>query len=107
MESGFRAERALGYGQFAAGGVDASTLLSTISVNGVVGIPAGTTLAIISPAAQAVRWRDDGTAPTAAVGMPLAIAAELRYTAANFATLRFIAQAAGAVLNVTFYGHAG
>ena len=35
--------------------------------------------AIITPETQAVRWRDDGTAPTAAIGYPLAVGAELRY----------------------------
>lgn len=104
MMQSFRAEKALGYGQFAAGGVDASTLLNTITVNGTAGIPAGTVLAVISPEAQAIRYRDDGTAPTAAVGQPLAAGATLFYTARNFQSLRLIAAVAGAVVNVTFYG---
>ncbi len=103
-QSTFRAARPLGYGQFAAGAINAATLLSTITVGGVAGIPAGTTLAIITPEAQAVRWRDDSTAPTAAVGYPLAVGSELRYDAAGFRQLQFIAQTAGAVLNVAFFG---
>ncbi len=99
-----RSEKSLGYGQFAAGAIDASTLLSTITVNGVVGIPAGTTLILIQAEAQAVRWRDDGTAPTAAVGYPLPVTAELQFTAQQIPQLRFIAQVAGAVLNCVFYG---
>lgn len=89
---GFRAK---GYQQFAAGGVDTSTALT---------VPAGTSLALIIPAAQAVRWRDDGTAPTAAIGQPLAVGAELRYDSVSISAFRVIAQVAGAVLNVTYYG---
>lgn len=104
MQAGWKAEKPLGYGQFAAGAIDTSTLLSTITVGGVAGIPAGTSLVLIVPEAQAVRWRDDGTAPTAAVGQPLAAGAELRYTANGLANLRFISAVAGAILNCTFYG---
>lgn len=107
MQMGFIAERPLGYGQFAAGGVDASTLLSTITVNGVVGIPEGTALVVIVCTAQAVRWRDDGTAPTAAVGQPLAAGVEMRYTARGLRNLRFISQVAGAILDCTFYAQGG
>lgn len=104
MQSPFQAEKPLGYGQFAAASIDASTLLSTITVGGVVGIPEGTSLVLIVPEAQAIRWRDDGTAPTTAVGQPLAVGAELRYTARGLKNLRVIGQAANAVLNCTFYG---
>jgi hypothetical protein len=107
MQSNFRAEKALGYGQLAAGSIDASTLLSTISLNGVAGIPDGTALIVIQCEAQAVRYRDDGTAPTAAVGQPLAVGQVLQYTARNAKQLRFIAQVAGAILNATFYGQDG
>jgi hypothetical protein len=101
MEQSFRGERCLGHGQFAAGAINAATLLSTITG----GIPAGTCLALIQCTAQAVRWRADGVAPTAAVGQPLAIGAELRLTA-EFARIQFIAQAAGAILDIAFFGQA-
>ena len=104
MQVPFIAEKPLGYGQFAAASIDASTLLSTITVNGVVGIPAGTSLIRIAPEGQAIRWRDDGTAPTTAIGHPLAVGAELIYTARGAASLRVIGQVANAILNVTFYG---
>lgn len=87
--------RAKGYQQFAAGAIDASTALT---------VPEGTSLALLIPAAQAIRWRDDGTAPTAAVGQPLAVGAELRYDSVSISSLRVIAQVAGAILNVTYYG---
>jgi hypothetical protein len=104
MQQGFRAEKALGYGQLLAAAVDAGVLLSTISLNGVIGIPDGTILIVVQPEAQAVRYRDDGTAPTAAIGQPLAVGQVLQYTAQNAKQLRFTSQVAGAVLNCTFYG---
>ena len=56
---------------------------------------------IITPQTQAVRWRDDGVAPTATVGYPLAIGAELRYDG-DLRRIQFIEQAASAVINVVF-----
>jgi hypothetical protein len=93
--AGYKAENALGYVQVTA--VSAAV--------GVGDIPAGTTLIIVIPESQAVRWRDDGTDPTAAVGMPLAVGAVLEYTGAQMARLKFFEQAASAKLNITFYGN--
>jgi hypothetical protein len=104
MFPGYRAEKPLGYGQFAAASIDASTLLSTITVGGVVGIPEGTCMVRIVAEAQAIRWRDDGTPPTTTVGQPLAVGAELIYYGRGLKNFRVIGQAANAVLNVTFYG---
>jgi hypothetical protein len=67
-------------------------------------IPAGTALALCTPESQAVRWRDDGTSPTASVGYPLPVGAELRYDGAGLAALKFIEQAATAKVNVVYYG---
>jgi|SRR3954471_6268492 hypothetical protein len=104
MFPGIRAEKPLGYGQFAAASIDASTLLSTITVGGVAGIPEGTARVLITAEAQAIRWRDDNTAPTATVGHPLAVGATLDYTGNGLKNFRVIGQVANAVLNVTFYG---
>ena len=49
-----------------------------------------------------LEWRDDGTAPTATVGMLLPAGAELRYTGA-LAALRLIQASAGATVNVSYY----
>jgi hypothetical protein len=87
--------RAKGYQQFAAGSIDAATALT---------VPDGTSLALIIPAAQAVRWRDDGVNPSATVGQPLAVGSELRYDSVSISAFRVIAQTAGAILNVTYYG---
>lgn len=63
---------------------------------------AGATQALIVPSV-AVRWRDDGTAPTATVGMPLAAGESFVYDG-SLAAIRFIAQGAAAgVLDVSFY----
>lgn len=102
------ADRDLGYAQFAAGGIDASTLVSTATFGSAAaaGIPQSTELIIMTPAVQAIRWRSDGIAPTAAVGYPLAVGAEVRLTISQFAQLRVIAQVAGAILNVYAFGRA-
>lgn len=65
-------------------------------------VPAGATSAVIQAEAQAVRWRDDGTAPSATVGMTIAAGGELLYDG-NLAALKFIEVAASAKLNVSFY----
>lgn len=69
-------------------------------------VPEGATYALVSPAAQAVRWRDDGVAPTAAVGMPLPVGAVQQFSGPSLAAVRFIEQTAAAALNVSYYGPA-
>lgn len=48
------------------------------------------------------RWRDDGTAPTAGVGMVINPGSELDY-AGDPTALQFIQAAAGAVLDISYY----
>jgi hypothetical protein len=64
--------------------------------------PAGATFAAISVSGAAVRYRDDGTAPTATVGMPLAIGSTTTY-AGPLAVVEFIGEAAGAILDISYY----
>jgi hypothetical protein len=67
-------------------------------------VPAGATYCIVTAESQAVRWRDDGTNPTASVGMPIASGNSYSFNgAANLAALRFIEQTASAILNVSYY----
>lgn len=66
-------------------------------------VPPGSQFCIITPEAQAIRWRDDGTNPTAAIGYPLAVGNELVYTG-NLATFRMIEQVAGTTVNICYYG---
>ena len=65
-------------------------------------VPAGATLALIVPETQTVRWRDDGTAPTASVGMPVAANASFSYDG-DLKKIQFIQATSGAVLNISYY----
>lgn len=58
--------------------------------------------AIIQAEAQAVRWRDDGAAPTASIGMTIPAGSELRYDG-DLTKIRFIEVTATAKLNVSYY----
>lgn len=91
--AGSWAPRALGYQQ-----------ITSLAAAQALTVPAGTSLALIVPQAQAVRWRDDGTDPTATVGQPLAVGAELRYDSSSISRFKVIEQAASAALNITYYG---
>lgn len=68
-------------------------------------VPAGASWALIDAESQVVRWRDDGTDPTATVGKRLASGGEMLYDG-DLAAIRFIEETASAKLNVTFYRHA-
>jgi hypothetical protein len=68
-------------------------------LNGLAGTPR---IAIITPETQTVRWRDDGVAPTASVGMPLAAGVTLQYDG-DLNKIKFIQQTAGAKLNISYY----
>lgn len=88
----------LGYQQIGASTLAAATPLT---------VPAGGAgLAIIIPDTAAVRWRDDGVAPSATVGMPLAAGAVLEYTG-DLLAIQFIAESGSPVLNVSYYKPVG
>ena len=89
----------LGYQQITS--LSASTAL-TVPIMDVNGLSCRPAIAIITPETQAVRWRDDGVAPTASVGMPLAVGVTLQYDG-DITQIRFIEQAASAKLNITYY----
>ena len=65
-------------------------------------VPTGATRALIAPLTQSVRWRDDGTNPTASVGMPVSAGTYLSYDG-NLQNIKFIEITASAELNVTYY----
>lgn len=69
-------------------------------------VPAGAVCAVLSCATQAIRWRDDGTAPTASIGMPLATGTMLEY-AGNLGAFQAIPQTSSATLDVVYYSLAG
>jgi len=58
--------------------------------------------ALIVAEGAPVRWRDDSTAPTATVGMPLAIGVPLQYDG-DLSKIKFIEQSASAKLNISYY----
>lgn len=65
-------------------------------------VPFGAGVALLQAESQAVRWRDDGVAPTSSVGMLLAPGETFAYTG-SLSAIRFIEAAGGAVLNVSYY----
>ena len=89
----------LGYQQITSLSSAASLTVPQTDLNGLACKP---TLAIITAETQAVRWRDDDTAPTASVGMPLAAGATLQYDG-DLTKIKFIEQLSGAKLNVSYY----
>jgi len=89
----------LGYQQLTS--LSASTGL-TVPTTDAFGNNSKPLIALITPETQAVRWRDDGIAPTATVGMPLAVGVTLSYDG-DLNKLRFIEQTASAKLNVSYY----
>jgi hypothetical protein len=80
--------------------------ITSLSAATALTVPNGACLALVSPETQAVRWRDDGVSPTATVGYPLAVGAELRYDGDAMGALKFIEQTASAKINVVYYGFA-
>lgn len=85
----------LGYQQITAGTLASSTTLT---------VPATSTIAVIQVEAAGVRWRDDGTAPTATVGMLLAPGNTLTLSgAAELAAVAFILSSGSPILDVSYY----
>jgi hypothetical protein len=76
--------------------------ITSLSASTALTVPAGATLALVQVETQIVRWRDDGTAPTASVGMFIPVNDMLVYDG-NLATIRFIEASASAKLDVTYY----
>lgn len=78
--------------------------LTSLSSSSSLTVPTGSLFIMAVPETQAVRWRPDGstTAPTASVGMPLAVSQPLVY-AGDLAAIRFIEQSASAKLNVFYF----
>lgn len=59
-------------------------------------------LVVIQALTQNVRWRDDGTPPTASSGMQLAAGSSMSYTG-DFSKIQFIEETGTAVLNISCY----
>lgn len=76
--------------------------LTSLSAATALTVPARATRVVITCEAQAVRYRDDGTAPTASVGMPLAVGVSLTYDA-TISAIQIIEQTSGAKCNMLYY----
>lgn len=90
----------MGYQQITS--LSSAQNLTVPSVDPNTGLDIMPTIAIITPETQGVRWRDDGVAPTATVGMPLAAGVTLQYDG-DLRKIQFIEQSGSAKLNVSFY----
>jgi len=66
------------------------------------GLNAKPVFALIIAEGAPVRWRDDGIAPTASVGMPIAVGVPFQYDG-DLTKIRFIQQSASGILNISYY----
>lgn len=65
--------------------------------------PPGTTLMIFIVIGGNARWRDDGVAPTASVGMPVLETLPYQF-AGSFAQFKIIGESPGVTFSCSFYG---
>ena len=88
-----------GYQQITSLSASAGLTIPVVTPEGINGKPV---FALIVAEGAPVRWRDDNTAPTASVGMPLAIGVPLQYDG-DLRKIKFIEQSASAKLNISYY----
>lgn len=67
-------------------------------------VPAKADYAIAVPEVQAIRYRDDGTAPTTAIGMLVGTGQAFTICGAQLNVIQIIQATASATLNVSYYG---
>lgn len=78
--------------------------ITSLSTSTSLTVPAGAAIAVIQCETQNVRWRDDGSAPTATVGMLMRTTDAPYVFEGSLAAIRFIEATASAKINVTYYG---
>ncbi len=66
-------------------------------------VPSGSTAALITVGVAAVRYRDDGTAPTASIGMPMSPSGSPLLYQGTLSAIQFIQVTTGAVLDILYY----
>lgn len=76
--------------------------LTSLASAATLTVPSGATVALIQAEGQAVRWRDDGTSPTASVGMLISSGETVPYSG-SLSAFKVIETAASAKLNVSYY----
>jgi hypothetical protein len=77
--------------------------ITTLTAATGLSVPTGSTFAVVSAEGAGVRWRDDGTNPTASVGMPLYAGQSPQQFSGDLTVLKFIQMAPSATLNVSYY----
>jgi hypothetical protein len=76
--------------------------LTSLSAASALTVPAGSSYAMLQAESQNVRYRDDGTNPTAGIGIRL-VANTIQWYTGNLVALKFIEETASAKLNVSYY----
>jgi hypothetical protein len=66
-------------------------------------VPAGASLAVISTSVQAVRYKDDGSAPDTTHGILISVGAAPYYYWGDLNAIRFFNAVAGAIVDVLYY----
>jgi hypothetical protein len=84
----------LGYQQISAATLATATKLT---------LPTGATVAVAQVDTAGVRWRDDGTAPTGAIGMQMLAGATVAFGGASLSAVQFILASGSPILNVSYY----
>lgn len=78
------------------------TGVTSAAAVGLGAIPEGAVSVHVMVEGGDARWRDDGTNPTSAVGMPLAEATPFIYDK-TLTAIKFVAKTVNVVLNIAFY----
>lgn len=76
--------------------------ITSVAASTALTVPAGATTALIVPEVADIRYRDDGIAPTATVGWPLARDTGMLY-AGSLSAIRLIQVQTGCILDVNYY----
>lgn len=66
-------------------------------------IPSGARFVLMQAEGDDLRWRDDGTNPTASVGMLLEEGQSFLYDLGPLSNIKVIETTGGGILNVTYY----
>jgi hypothetical protein len=94
--------KVVGFQQFTSANLAAVCSVSTSLIKNANGDQANGALFSVGGSTGAVRWRDDGTAPTGTVGMRLASSHQPFLYQGDLHKLRFITESGIAEMNITY-----
>lgn len=82
---------------------------ATLATAQLLTVPAGANVALIrvNVASSSVSWRDDGVAPTAAIGMALATTDPTFEYSGVLSVIQFILASGTPTLNISYYQYPG